>query len=64
MRAHYDHALAIADHRGQLAQIHVLSERPQTPMIHLLFEKDPKALTRAAVALATDRGIWTGTEGF
>ena len=52
-------ALAIADVLHDLPGVILVPERPHTPMMHMLLQRDANALQAAALRLAREERIWT-----
>jgi threonine aldolase len=63
MNAYYEHARAIADELRGLANVEVVPDPPQTPMMHVHLRVDENAFVRNAVRIAEEQGIftWPGT---
>jgi hypothetical protein len=59
MAPYQEQALALAETVRDLAGVEVPPDGPHTPMLHLLFRCDPRAVKTAALELACEERIWT-----
>jgi threonine aldolase len=58
MPAYLRHARAIAAALGDVAEVRVMPDPPQVPMMHLLLDTTQDGYAAAARRLAEERGIW------
>ena len=63
MAAYHAHACAIADALRAVANVEVVPNPPQTPMMHLHLRVDERAFLRAARRIAHEQSVftWSGT---
>jgi threonine aldolase len=59
MPRYYDHARAIAKKLRSVADVEVLPDPPQAPMMHLLLRVEDRAMRANACRIARDRGVYT-----
>jgi len=59
MKTYYEHARAIADELRGLANVEVVPDPPQTPLMHLHLRVDEKAFILNAVCIAEEQSIFT-----